>query len=300
MLGRRHAGDDEVVAAAHGAQPGVALAAGERRLRGGGRAGGQRDRVSLRVDHDVEGEAQRRHRRQLAHDLLEGVAREPSELDARPVEKARVVRPGDGARSGATDGDGLGAAREAGVEVGLDDAHGDDEIGAGELQVHESGCAAARLVQEDADLAQALGVAHRDPARRRATGQQHLLLGGRRAVHAAGDQHPHPVVRDAGGVELVEERGKQEEGGARPAGVGDGDDDPLGAAGQVCQAWRADGMGQCVGDGGMYLWQRGEVRRGLDVERRGARRQALDVERDAPRPVEHPRAVHRRLALQLR
>ena len=69
-----------------------------------------------------------------------------------------MVRPGDRLLSGAADRHRLDAAREAGVQVRFDDAHGDHEVGPRHGVVHGDGAAGGRRAERHARLSDPLSV----------------------------------------------------------------------------------------------------------------------------------------------
>ncbi len=213
-------------------------------------AGEQRRRSSLFVDDRVDGEAQRRARGDLPQRLLERVAFEASELDTGLRDEDGPVRPGDGRLAGAADRHRLDAAREAGVQVGFDDPHADDERSRGDAPVHEHRRSPGGGAKVGVRSLEALRVEGLDPVGDALAEQRAALAGGRRRVQAAADGDGDARVGHAGGAELGEEALDDQRRRAGTRGIRDGDHDLARRssrhrlAGKLAEASRRDRLGE--------------------------------------------------------
>ncbi len=176
----------------------------------------------------------------------------------------------------------LDAAREPGVEVRLDDADGDREVGLGHAPGRSAPARRATVVPRSARLGlDALCVDDLDPRRRppapaRRARSSSPVVACRPQPIGDGDG----VVGHAGRGELVQQRLEHGLARAGPGGVGDGDDHGAGAARQLAQARRRQRRGQRLADGVVEAVDARQLRRRLEGVGTG--------HGQAPRAAPHP------------
>jgi hypothetical protein len=130
--------------------------------------------------------------------------------------------------------------------VRFDRANGDDEVGQGDAQVHESRGALARLAEEGIGLCEPLSVEHANASPDVLSYERGFLVCRGRAVDSAGDEDLHVAQGDPRCAQLRKYRWEEARRRAGPAGVWHGDNHAPRSTSEFSQRWRIDRCAQRV------------------------------------------------------